>query len=555
MGINLKALLRRNGDRPGDKVAKLPLGGGDAANDLLDVVYHSILDGSRKAVRLSTDSTVRPSYTLLVARRERRFVTYAKKTKGGYATSYDMTDYVLAPYPETRSTSQVYRFSQDETGKMSLYQMPTADASEGIPLTSGRVSYALDPICAWIHGNEVFLVTNIPSESTAGGTIEQRVPVPRDRYATASGYLCVMRIDAISGKNRPVFETSEDVRNYCATVIPHRGSGRPGLLVYNTMFPKPKKETLPTSFEQLVDSVSDKDEPIAPPRDIPIGASIYDFEMGAFARVPLDGRPEWGINKIEFAEDDETDEDEPPRIFIVDEAPAERPTKTSQDGNGSEQTPTAAPEPDAGTSTDGSTTVQPDADASEGQHEEGTGDETSVPPNGEMTTAPENTCDRIAAIRGAHYKRGTAVPATVPSDDADSPNTDKKSDDAMAAALKQPEASAEPAAGECDSEKGVKASDASATDDGGQTQDKPSDAPEVMAPISIPAFLEASRGRSRKETKGQQRRSMRSRIQLTESEIRSLETMGILRKDVAENKPGEDGKEGDSPADTGGKKA
>lgn len=546
MGISLKALLRRgDGDRAGDKVAKLPLGGGDAANDLLDVVYHSILDGSRKAVRLSMDATVTPSYTLLVARRERKFVTYAKKTKGGYATSYDMTDYVLAPYPDARNSAQVYRFSQNETGKMSLYQMPTADASEGIPLTSGRVSYALDPICAWIHGSEVFLVTNIPSESTEGGTIEQRVPVPRDRYATASGYLCVMRIDAISGRNRPVFETSEDVRNYCATVIPHRGSGRPGLLVYNTMFPKPKKETLPTSFEQLADSVSDKDEPIAPPRDIPIGASIYDFEMGAFARVPLDGRPEWGIDKIEFAEDsDADDENEPPRMFVVREKASRGSGMTAPGAASDHGSKVGSDRPDDGGITrDRSAEAIGDADTTQGDG--------SVTPGGDdapatADAASASSCPhRQAPVpHGAHYRHDDA--ASVSREQSKSDETGRGTD-----------SSARAKGGSADGNDGTRGSEDEqghgtdvtvdgngqpASPDDGQAgngeHDAPSGSPEVMAPISIPAFLEASRGRNHRAAKGKQRRGVGSGVQLTEDEIRGLEAMGILRREAPE-RPGQ----------------
>lgn len=263
-----------------------------ADDDFLDAIYKTLIgDGASAHVSFSDDAT-ESDYVCLVPKREKSFVSYAKKmSNGDYAVSYDNTEYALTG--NGGSHKFVYKMSQDNDGETSIYQLGY-DSDDGIPVMRDKLPQHVTPICAFLQKSSMYIALNVTSKS--GGN-DKDADGHDEKF---SGFLYIIKIDMMTGSWEPLLTTSERLNDYCTSVISKPGTGAPGILVFNCSFPTPHAMDLPRTFKELIDSLDSDDAIAAPQADVPLGLSVYDFELGAFARIPIHGRAEWGIKSVEM---------------------------------------------------------------------------------------------------------------------------------------------------------------------------------------------------------------------------------------------------------------
>ncbi len=269
-------------------------------NELLDIAYHSMFDKEDEHLILEANDT---DNILMDTYEEKMFIRYQRKIGNTYATSYDETTHVFA----TKDQSILYRFSQNSEKLVKLYQMGDPLSDEGVEIVSGKIDYTVEPLAAFIEANKMFIALNMPVEQSLDKPFKetrkfsiQRPGGQLENIPLAYGFLCIISIDLIGNDWKAVFETSENLSGYGISSAADE-EGSLGFAIMNQTETQPISKKHPRSFKTLLDALEQAEqEPLAPPKDIPYGVSVYDIGNAIFERLPMNGeKTRWGILKKE----------------------------------------------------------------------------------------------------------------------------------------------------------------------------------------------------------------------------------------------------------------
>ena len=212
---------------------------------------------------------------------------------GEPGTRYAATDYVLEG-----DDGRTFWMYQGQDGTLHVYVKVEDDDGDGAIMRiakSCELEEPFDPLMACVYGNDLYIAMNCPTDTSS---MSRRLPKYGNETTRSSGNVSIWRSSAYPVDDnvlKPVFDSKDDLKGYCVSLIPETDDGSPGILVVNSSTDLAGYGRVPERFSEMKRYIfGDVGS------HVPIGVSVYSLKDMKFDRISVDGDTRWGIGSIEI---------------------------------------------------------------------------------------------------------------------------------------------------------------------------------------------------------------------------------------------------------------
>lgn len=265
-----------------------------AYESLLDAFYKKLMDDNTSCSIYFASKHYKRDYAQLRAKHKKDFIEYTVMGEPG--TRYAATDYVLE-----EDDGRAFWMYQGQDGTLHVYGRVTDDDTAGAIMQiteSDELDEPLDPLMACVYGNDLYIVMNCPTDTSS---MSRRLPKYGNETTRSTGNISIWKSSAYPvDKNEleQVFDSKDELKGYCASLIPETDDGSPGVLIVNSSTDSAGYGRVPERFSEMKRYIfGDVGS------HVPIGVSVYSLKDMEFDRVSVDGDTRWGIGSIEITKE------------------------------------------------------------------------------------------------------------------------------------------------------------------------------------------------------------------------------------------------------------